>query len=152
VFFFIGTALIDGGLDSFFTTLETEFSVILEPLFGPIYSLMGPESILITVLYGPDLVELGDLVLLIGYIVAPLVASILAGIFAENKIEALLGWFLVTMVSAVFVLSWRVYVLSDMGWIAEDIIDYAIHTAILGGIIGVFYGCFALLFTSAEYF
>lgn len=37
VFFFIGYALIDGGLDAFFTTLETDLSVILEPLFGPLF-------------------------------------------------------------------------------------------------------------------
>ncbi|MFX0042541.1 MAG: hypothetical protein ACFE8L_06485 [Candidatus Hodarchaeota archaeon] len=151
VFFFIGTALIDGGLDLFFTNLEDELSVILEPLFGPIYSLMGPESILNRVLTVSDL-ELGDIVLMIGYVVAPLIAAIMAGVFAENKIEALLGWFLAVMVGAVFVLSWRVYVLSDMGQPGDYIVDYIIYTAVLGGIIGIFYGCFALLFTSSEYF
>ncbi len=112
---------------------------------------MGPESILGTTLTVSDL-EVGDIVLMIGYVVAPLVAAIMAGRFAENKIEALLGWFLVTMISAVIVLSWRVYVLSDMGQPADVIVDYAIFTAVLGAIIGIFYGCFALLFTSSEYF
>ena len=168
VFFFIGYALIDGGLDAFFTALETDLSVILEPLFGPLFGPitagtlpdadplipdtgMGPESILYVVLVVSDL-ELGFIVLLIGYVAAPLVAAILAGRFAENKIEALLGWFLATMVSAVIVLSWRIYVLSDAGDPAGDIVDFAIFTAGLGAIIGIFYGCFALLFTSTEYF
>ena len=151
VFFFIGATLIDGRLDLFFNNLDAELSVILEPLFGPIYAGMGPESILGTVLTVSDL-ELGDIVLLIGYVVAPLIAAILAGRFAENKIEALLGWFLATMVSAVIVLSWRIFVLSDMGQPADDIVDYAIFTAVLGAILGIFYGCFALLFTSSEYF
>ncbi len=167
VFFFIGYALIDGGLDAFFNTLETDLSVILEPLFGPLFGPiiagilyadplipdqgMGPESILYVVLEVSDL-ELGFIVLLIGYVAAPLVAAILAGRFAENKIEALLGWFLATMVSVVIVLSWRVYVLSDAGDPAGVIIDFAIFTTGLGVIIGIFYGCFALLFTSTEYF
>ena len=171
VFFFIGYALIDGGLDAFFTALETDLSVILEPLFGPLFGPiiagtlpdadpaltlyadqgMGPESILYVVLEVSDL-ELGFIVLLIGYVVAPLVAGIMAGRFADNKIEALLGWFLAVMVSAVFVLSWRVYALSDMGQPADVIIDYAIFPAGLGAIISIFYGCFALLFTSSEYF
>lgn len=167
VFFFIGYALIDGGLDAFFTALETDLSVILEPLFGPLFGPiiagtlygnplipdtgMGPESILYFVLVVSDL-ELGFIVLLIGYIAAPLVAAILAGRFAENKIEALLGWFLATMVSVVIVVSWRIYVLSDAGYPAGSIIDFAIFTTGLGAIIGIFYGCFALLFTSTEYF
>ncbi len=151
IFFFIGATLIDGGLDLFFTNLEAELSVILEPLFGPIYTGMGPESILGTTLTVSDL-EGGDIVLMIGYVVAPLVAAIMAGRFAENKIEALLGWFLATMISAIIVLSWRVYVLSDMGQPADVIVDYAIFTAGLAAIIGIFYGCFTLLFTSTEYF
>ncbi|MFX1321868.1 MAG: hypothetical protein ACFFAQ_09500 [Promethearchaeota archaeon] len=167
MFFFIGYTLIDGGLDAFFTALETDLSVILEPLFGPLFGPiiagilyadpaipttgMGPESILNVALAASDL-ELGFIILLIGYVAAPLVAAILAGRFAENKIEALLGWFLAIMVSVVILLSWRGYALSDAGNPADLIIDFAIFTAGLGVIIGIFYGCFALLFTSTEYF
>lgn len=167
VFFFSGYVLIDGGLDAFFTALETDLYVILEPLFGPLFGPniariiyadplipnigMGPESILYVVLQVSDL-ELGFIVLLIGYIAAPLIAAIMAGRFADNKIEALLGWFLATMVSAIIVLSWGFYILRDAGDPAAVIVDFVIFTAGLGVIMGIFYGCFALLFTSTEYF
>ena len=99
-FFFSGVALTENGFELFFDLLETDAIAILEPLFGPIYTGIGPEKELNIALTVTD-PEPELIVFLVGYIVAPLVAAILSGVFAESKFEAWGGWFLTVMITAV---------------------------------------------------
>ena len=156
VFFFIGNSLIDDALDSFFTNLEDDLYLVLLPLFGPIFQNFGPESLTFyvsNVILGSIVVtEIGEIVLLTGLFISPLIAAIISGKLAEGKAEGFMGWFLTALISAFIVFIWGALNQVDAGATNEALISFTILTLGFGAIIGVFYGCFALLFTKMEYF
>lgn len=143
-FFFSGVALTENGFEIFFNLLEDRAIAILEPLFGPIYTGMGPEPVLGMALSVDD-PEPAVVVFLVGYIVAPFVAAILSGVLGENKGQAWGGWFLTAMITAGIAMIWGILYRVDAGLDHEVISDFAISQIIFGAILGFFYGCFALL-------
>ncbi|MFW9878299.1 MAG: hypothetical protein ACFFG0_34895, partial [Candidatus Thorarchaeota archaeon] len=94
----------------------------------------------------------------LGYLVAPLIAAILAGIFAESKFQSFAGWLLTVIISSVTViigvfLSPTVELeFSNLfyNWIGiELILIYLVISCVINI---VFYSFFALLVSKTEYY
>ena len=152
--FVIITETIIGDLNSLFSDITANPLVLLFIFFGPIISMPGT---VVSNIYGSiasgvyDTAFIGTIITLIGYIVSPFIASLIAGKTGESKAGSLGGWFLTSIVSSLAIgLLVFIYpaVLSYYG------LSVGIGTfvfSLVGGIVnGIFYGTFALLFTKIE--
>ncbi len=150
VFFLIGHALL-GTLDSFFDSLATSPYIIRSLLFGPLAGNF-PSIIVatITLWIGGFTVEPGSVILLVGYIIAPLIAAILSGRFGENKTQSFGGWFLTAIVSVLIILIWIVI---DVGeaLTPEGIAVFVVTYIGIGLIYGLMFGSISLLVAKEEY-
>jgi len=143
--FAIIAALISNQFITFFGTL-TNMSTLATALFGAVISdptiawsgMFGYASggSFITAIFIVNL----------GYIIAPLIAAILTGKLAEGKKDAFVGWELVCLISSALVM-----VLSIVGGLAITL-TLIITTIQAGLLLGVFYGCFALLACGSDYY
>lgn len=142
-------ALVAGLIDAYFTAIAADILAFIGSLFSPILILPGQAwltSGILAVLAAPATTMLVVLLTMIGFIVPPLLAAIIAGRTGEGKTNAFGAWFLVAIISAV--------VPMVLGIIAAAItVDLpTILTFILSGVInGFFYGAFAAL-TASEGF
>jgi len=155
VFAIIIAALSDS-IGIFLPDLMDPLSNLASALFGPIgmedpiilvYLPILPGSVAASIPIALiDPIDLGILLGLIFFIVAPLLAAIIAGRLGESKGERFGAWFLVSMVSMgvylILILIGEVH--------ASDLITIIVNTIISGLINGFFYGCFALLFAKSE--
>ncbi|MFX1379045.1 MAG: hypothetical protein ACFFA4_08105 [Promethearchaeota archaeon] len=143
------------GFDALFTILQTSPLMILYYLFGSIIS--TPSIIFNWTIAQPFLhSNMNYLILGIGYLVAPLIAAILAGRFGESKIKSFGGWLLTSVIStgSVIIGAWlspfsqsNLFVM--YGWVPDDILVLAIISCLINIF---FYGFFALLLTKEEYY
>ncbi len=132
--------LVNGTIGAFFGTI-LNLTVLGSALFGPIAMLPGSVWLGLINIFISGPILLGTILLYAGYIVAPLLAAILAGNFADSKGEAFGSWFLTTIIAAVGYM-----VLLIIG--GSFTIALIITIIVLGVINGFFYGCFALLLQS----
>ncbi|GAJ02255.1 unnamed protein product [marine sediment metagenome] len=147
------------GLNFLFVIIAQTFSVLgLEPLFTAISN--DPLSI-ITILFAPISVMPGNVIMslyaqisfgtidasmliqTIGLIVSPFVAALVAGRTGGSKGGSFGGWMITALIGSA---AWIVYILVSL---APNPIVYVVY--MLNGVVyGIFYGCFALLFTKTE--
>lgn len=154
VFFLIGYGIM-GTLDSFFDSLASTPLNIIPLIFGPLASLQYPFMIInqIIMWVGGMTIETGSVILLIGFVLAPLIAAILSGRFGDNKIQSFGGWFLTAMVTSLVILIWAVIDILELPGpvTAEFIISVVITYIGIGLVYGLIYGCISLLVAKEEY-
>jgi hypothetical protein len=133
--FIIISAAISNNLNSIFSVISVQPLSIILYLFGPIVYL--PGTVITNIANNFSSLNIADLLTNLGYLIAPLVASLIAGNFSDNKGEAFGGWFLTAIVSMGALL-----VLFFIG----TSVSITLIGIIIGGIVnGIFYSCFALL-------
>ncbi|MFX1259874.1 MAG: hypothetical protein ACFFAN_18650 [Promethearchaeota archaeon] len=144
------------GFDALFSTIEVAPLMILYYLFGSILSI--PFYNFNWVVIEPLLNNNMDILLLgLGFIIAPLVAAILAGIFGETKLQCFSGWLLSAIISCVVVIigvflsqTFRNTLETTYGWTSnETIITYVVINCVINVI---FYSFFALMILKTEYY
>lgn len=141
------------------------FAILLSALAGTIgtfFSSMANMTILSSVLFGPIIYSpgitwlslvgsiitgftLNTMLLYIGYIVAPLLAALIGGRFGEGKGQSFGCWFLTACISFGVVLVMQII-------FGAYTIGFIIEIIIYGVINGFFYGCFALLMSSSDFY
>jgi hypothetical protein len=148
VFFLIAYA-VDGTLDVYFQSLTSTPTNIFYMLLGPIYGLAFPSLILTqfsNYVSGAPF-DAATLILMIGYIVSPVVAAILSGVFGEDKTQSFLGWFTTAIISSIIFI---IAMVIDMVMAGVTVpIEYVFATLMIivgiGVIYGLLYGSIALL-------
>jgi hypothetical protein len=149
--FVIIAETITADLNTLFSDITINPLVLLFIFFGPIISMPGTviQSIYAYITLGVyDITFIGLMVRLIGYIVAPLIAALIAGRTGETKAGSLGGWFLTAVISSLAI---GLLVFINPAILAYYGLTPTIDTfvmSLLGGVVnGIFYGTFALLFT-----
>ncbi len=151
VVFLLLAYLVSGHFDLFMASFQTDFLGTLNMLlFGPIASPIGSPG-LIFVVIGTAIAMGGtiptfQIILYIGYFVAPIIGAFLSGFFAENRKEAFSGWFLTAMICTILAIVLGIMaVLSVITPTTEYIIGNIVIYLGVGLTVGLFYGCIALL-------
>jgi hypothetical protein len=162
LYFLIDLGQPDAGFDTLITAISNTPFMIVFYLFGSVTSIPSQNlnTVIVQPLFPP--IEIMYLMRGIGFIVAPLIAAILAGKFAESKTQGFAGWLLTVIVSAattiaiVFIediLGFTAFhntLLSLYGWFGfEMILIFVLISAVINII---FYGFFALLTSKTEYY
>ena len=162
LYFLIDLGQPDAGLDSLISSIQNTPLTIVFYLFGSVTSLPSANlnGVIIQPLFPPN--NLIFLVRGIGFLLAPLIASILAGKFAESKLQAFAGWLLTMIVSTVAIIivvfaeillnftSFQAALLVLYGWSGFGMIIISLVIACIINII--FFGFFALLASKTEYY
>ncbi|MEE9376962.1 MAG: hypothetical protein V3V33_02885 [Candidatus Lokiarchaeia archaeon] len=156
IFTIIYYALVTG-FDVLFSTIEAAPLMILYYLFGSILS--TPFTIFNWTIAQPFLgnFDLPFLILGLGYLIAPIIAAILAGRFGESKGQCFGGWLLTAVISIVTVfigvfLSNTVETMVSTMYLWGSLDSILIYSIISCVINIVFYGFFALLVSNIEYY
>jgi len=146
------------GFDALLSTIKADPLMILYYLFGSIVSI--PFNNLNWLVIDPLLINnMDNLLLGLGYLIAPLVAAILAGHFGESKLQCFSGWLLTAIISSVVVIIGAFPNLSQTfsdtlettyGWVSFQEIVANITLSCLINI--VFYSFFALMIFKTEYY
>jgi hypothetical protein len=102
------------------------------------------------------------LILSLGYLIAPLIAAILAGKIAESKFQGFLGWLLTVIVSTTAIIiailaenileftTFQTKLLDLYGW---DSFELILISLVISAVVNIiFYGFFALLLSKTEYY
>ena len=148
--FLIISETISGDLNSVFTAISADPFIIILILFGPITNTPG------IVLNGVVFEVMGSLrpdvlIELVGYIVSPFVAAIVAGRVGEKKGASFGGFLLTTVLSAGGVIALLYLSPATLTAYLLPADMTTIILASIGGITnGIFYGAFAVLFTKQE--
>lgn len=152
--FVIITETITGNLNTLFSDITANPLVLLFIFFGPIISMPGTvvSNMYVSIASGVyDAMFIGTIIRLIGYIVSPFIASLIAGKTGEKKGGSLGGWFLTAIVSSLAI---GLLVFIYPAILSYYLLPVGIETfvlSLLGGVVnGIFYGTFALLFTRIE--
>jgi hypothetical protein len=144
------------GFNLLFETIGFAPLMILFYLFGSIVS--TPYVLMNWTFVFPVFVgEMTYMILGIGYLVALIIAAILAGRFGESKIQSFGGWVLTAVISTISLLigalsneTFQITLLNTYGWSSNDVI--LLYSTISCIINIVFYGFFALLLSKIEYY
>ena len=150
--FVIITETISGDLNLLFSNITSDPLIILLIFFGPITIMPGTvvNSLYVKIAFGTfD----ASLISTIGLIVTPFVASIVAGKTGNSKGSSLGGWMIACLIgsSALAVLAFiNPITLVYYGIVISDPLVFLIAISVSAAVNGVFYGCFALLFTKTE--
>jgi hypothetical protein len=145
------------GFDILFFNIQTYPLMIFYYLFGSIISY--PHIIFEWIIAQPFFGSfvLPDLILGIGYLVALIIASILAGKFGEGKGQCFSGWLLTAVISTALVIIgvlisnfFKATLSTVYGWVTIDVI--IINIIISCTINILFYGFFAVLMSKTEYY
>ncbi len=146
--FVIIVQTISGDLNTLFSNITSDPLIILLIFFGPITNV--PSSAITMIAFGTfD----ATLIRAIALIVTPFVASIVAGRTGGSKGASFGGWMIACLISfaALGVLVFiNPVTLSYYGIIVLNPVDKLAEIGISAAVNGVFYGCFALLFTKTE--
>ncbi|MFX1497814.1 MAG: hypothetical protein ACFFBH_09825 [Promethearchaeota archaeon] len=143
--FVIITNTITGDLNNLFSSIGANPLILFIILLGPVTQTPTTVYSSIASEIGLGSLDAGTIVEYIGYIAAPLVAAIIAGKVGDNKAGSFLGWLITTIVMAIILIILMIVGLPIVGMTTFEIL-------ILAVINGIFYGTFALLFTSTEYY
>ena len=146
------------GLDALFTTIRDTPLMIFYYLFGSIVS--NPYNNLEWLVVEPLLNDnMDNLILGLGFFIAPLVAAILAGHFGESKSQSFSGWLLTAIISSVVLIivelselspSLQDAITTTYGWSSVETI--IIYTTLSFLINLVFYSFFTLMIFKTEYY
>ncbi len=152
--FLIISSLINNTLDTLFSGLSSAPLLILYYLFGPI-TILPSISIAAITSFSPFVLSV--LIGGIGYLIAPLIAAILSGVFSESKGEASGGWLLTAIISAgmiilAMVLSPTIEVILFLTYSTSSLIPTLIWILISFFINFIGFGFFALLVCKTEYY
>ena len=152
--FLIIAFTISGELNLIFQEISNQPLILFVLFLGPIYFFPGLNilGIYSSIALGatPDI-----LILAIGSVVSPFVASIIAGKMGENKVGSFGGWFLTSILCSIILGIFAFVeplVLIYYGIPFVDPTSTFIVSIMSGAVSGVFYGAFALLFTKTEYY
>ncbi|MFW9877987.1 MAG: hypothetical protein ACFFG0_33305 [Candidatus Thorarchaeota archaeon] len=148
---------LDPGIDMLMDNIQNAPLMIIYYLFGAVTSVPfnNFDWAIVQPLFNEDT---SFLILSLGYLVAPIIAAILAGRFAESKFQSFAGWLLTVTISTVMVIigvflsptlelefSNFFYNWTDF----ELILIYLIISCVINI---VFYSFFALLVSKTEYY
>lgn len=147
------------GFEVLINEIQNAPLMIVYYLFGSIASI--PSSMLNWIIVDPLLsyTALTYLIMGLGFIVAPLIAAILAGRLGEGKYQGFVGWLLTVIVSAVAVIigiipgfsTTFVSTLTSLyGWSGFNVMLISLGVTCIVNMI--FYGFFALLVSKTEYY
>jgi hypothetical protein len=164
LFIIIAATFSEAGLEPLFTDISNDPLVIITILFAPIIYMPGT---VITEIYTFGPID-ASLIGTIGFLVSPFVAALVAGLTGESKKGSFLGWMITALIgsAALGVLaSVSPSTLLNVGMSVTDPIMLLIMSVtdpimslimsligfmLNGAVYGIFYGCFALLFTKTE--
>ena len=144
--FVIISETLNDTLNLLFQAITANPEIIVMLMFGPIA--LFPMEVylgLVGFIMGP--IDIGAIILYVGYIVAPFLAALIAGKTGGTKGGSFGGWFLTAVLSGAAVLI--------VAYISPAIpvdTNYIIALVISSVTNGLLYGCFALLFTKTEYY
>ena len=150
--FVIIAETISGGLNTLFSDITSNPLIILLIFFGPIATV---PSTAIYSLYAQISSGVYDatLIQIIGFIVSPFIASLIAGRTGGSKGASFGGLMITCLIgsSALGVLAFiNPATLLYYGIIVSNPVILLITISIAGAINGIFFGCFALLFSKNE--
>ncbi|KKM70986.1 hypothetical protein LCGC14_1435170 [marine sediment metagenome] len=148
--------VIFAGFDTLMTEIQNAPLMIIYYLFGSITSVPSTNmemAIVQPLIYS----NMTPLIKGLGYLLAPIIAGILAGKFAESKLQGLLGWLLTAVVSTVAIIvgvffspTIELTLTLAYGWVGFNVILIYLLISCIVNIIG--YGFFALLASKTEYY
>lgn len=142
-----------GDLNLLFSAISSNPLIIILVLFEPIYIM--PGTVILEHIYGPISSGTIDPFLIqgIGFIVSPFVAALVAGRTGDGKGGSFGGWMIAALIgaAALGVLGFIDFsILSTYDPLLTDPTTSLIKFMLSGAVIGIFYGCFALLFSKSE--
>jgi len=141
--FIIIAYTISGDLNLLFSAISSDPLIIIFIFFEPIRYMPGT---VITDLYNSislGMTDVAALIQYIGFIVSPFVAALVAGRTGGGKGGSFGGWMLAALIGATAVaVLFYVQLAAPIGEIIIIMLSGAVN--------GIFYGCFALLFTKTE--
>ena len=148
---------LDVGFDTLMDNIQNAPLMIIYYLFGSVTSVPSNNMdwAIVQPLFNEDNTFL---ILSLGYLVAPIIAAILAGKFAESKFQGFAGWLLTVIVSTVAVVI-GVFLSPTLelefgklfyNWTGFELILIYIVISCVVNI--VFYSFFALLVSKTEYY
>ncbi|MHA2006896.1 MAG: hypothetical protein ACXABO_02765 [Promethearchaeota archaeon] len=150
--------VITAGFDSFLTTITDAPLMILYFLFGSAASI--PSTNLNWAIVEPLLNSNMDFLILgIGFLITPIIASILAGKFAESKGQGIGAWLLTTVISTAAIVigvipgfssTFVSTILTFYGWSGFEL---TLIFLVISCVVNIVYGgFFALLVVETEYY
>jgi hypothetical protein len=148
--FIIIAQTVGGDLNTLFSAISSEPLITIVVLFDPLMIISGvflphmPGSV-INLMYAQISLGSFDALLIqsIGSIVSPFVAALVAGRTGDGKGGSFGGWMLTALISSAAL---SVYAFIQF----LDPIMLIISLILTGVVNGIFYGCFALLFSKSE--
>lgn len=143
LFIIIAETFSEAGLEPLFTAISSDPLIIITILFAPINYMPGN---VIMSLYAQISFGVIDITLIrtIGFLVSPFVAALVAGLTGESKGGSFGGWMITALIGSA---AWGVLAFV---YLNPNPIVLLIGYLINGAVYGIFYGCFALLFTKTE--
>ena len=141
--FVIIAETISGDLNLLFSDISSDPLTIITILFAPISYMPGTVITGISVSISLGMPDIAVLIQFIGFIVSPFVAALVAGRTGGGKGGSFGGWMLTALIGATAVaVLFYVQLAAPIGEIIIIMLSGAVN--------GIFYGCFALLFTKTE--
>ena len=153
--FFVLYYLLDGTLVTRFTQIASDPYIIFEfvgfAMFNCLSVSMGPSfpfTSIVTLSFSgiSDVMTfLTNLVLFIGLIVPPLIASVIAGIFVSDRKEGALSWFLTSMIMAIIAFMGFLLIFIAGSITLMTLIRLLVVALVLGVMFTAFYGFVTLI-------
>jgi hypothetical protein len=150
--FVIIAQTISGDLNTLFSAISSDPFIILLIFFGPIVNM--PGNVIISIytqvsvgLFGAPLIQS------IGFLISPFVAALVAGRTGDSKGGSFGGWMIAAMIGAAALGVLAFVSPGTLLYYLIPVIDPALILIgfLLSGVVnGIFYSCFALLFSKAE--
>lgn len=143
LFIIIAATFSVSGLEPLFTAISSDPLIIITILFAPINYMPGNVimSLYAQISFGP--ID-ASLIRSVGFLVSPFVAALVAGLTGESKGGSFGGWMITALIGSA---AWGVLAFV---YLDPNPIVLLIGYLIIGAVYGVFFGCFALLFTKTE--
>ena len=151
--FLIIAFTISGELNLIFQEISNQPLILFVLFLGPIYFFPGLN--ILGIYLSIEIGAAPGIILAIGSVVSPFIASIIAGKMGENKVGSFGGWFLTSILCSIILGIFAFVeplVLIYYGIPFVDPTSTFIVSIMSGAVSGVFYGAFALLFTKTEYY
>jgi len=150
--FVIISFTISGDLNQLFADIGANPLILLLIMFGPIANLPGTvfTSIYTNLASG---ITVDTLITNVGYFLTPFIAALIAGRTGDSKGGCFGGWFLISLISAIALVSLVFINPSTLAYYGITVTGSTVPLLIIYGVVnGIFYGCFALLFAKTEYY
>jgi len=141
--FIIIAETVGDGLEPLFSAISSDPLIIITILFAPIMYLPGNVIMSLYAQISFGIIDASMLIQTIGLIVSPFIAALVAGRTGGSKGGSFGGWMITALIGSA---AWSVYIFVSLAPNPIVYVVYMLH----GLVYGVFYGCFALLFTKTE--